>query len=286
MNLKAETGRDIRRKIYNKLALGMISVLGALAIMPMILIFVYILIEGIPALSLDFFLENPKPLGESGGGMANAIVGTVILVALSCLIGLPVGLGAGIFMAEYSYTKTSKLLRFTSDILTSVPSIIVGLFAYAVVVKPLKAYSAWAGGFALAVIMIPILARTTEEILKLIPHHIREAGLALGIPRWRVTMRIVFAGSFAGILTGIILSVARIAGETAPLLFTAFGNNFGFRGLGQPTASLPVQIYNYALSPYKEWHDQAWAASFILLVMVFIVNLLTRVVFKDQRGES
>ncbi len=286
MNLKAETGRDIRRKIYNKFALGAISVLGALAIMPMILIFVYILIEGIPALSLDFFLENPKPLGESGGGMANAIVGTVILVALSCLIGLPVGLGAGIFMAEYSYTKTSKLLRFTSDILTSVPSIIVGLFAYAVVVKPLKAYSAWAGGFALAVIMIPILARTTEEILKLIPHHIREAGLALGIPRWRVTMRIVFAGSFAGILTGIILSVARIAGETAPLLFTAFGNNFGFRGLGQPTASLPVQIYNYALSPYKEWHDQAWAASFILLVMVFIVNLLTRVVFKDQRGES
>ncbi len=286
MNLKAETGRDIRRKIYNKLALGMISVLGALAIVPMILIFVYILIEGIPALSLDFFLESPKPLGESGGGMANAIVGTVILVALSCLIGLPVGLGAGIFMAEYSYTKTSKLLRFTSDILTSVPSIIVGLFAYAVVVKPLKAYSAWAGGFALAVIMIPILARTTEEILKLIPHHIREAGLALGIPRWRVTMRIVFAGSFAGILTGIILSVARIAGETAPLLFTAFGNNFGFRGLGQPTASLPVQIYNYALSPYKEWHDQAWAASFILLVMVFIVNLLTRVVFKDQRGES
>ena len=278
--------RDRRRRFFNKFWLGVVSAAGLIAMTPLLVIFVYIIIKGMPALNIDFFLENPKPLGESGGGMANAIIGTSVLVGLACAMGIPVGIGSGIFMSEYNQSRLASVLRFTCDILTSVPSIIVGLFAYAVLVEPLKGYSAWAGGFALAVIMIPIVARTTEEILKLIPNHIREAGLALGLPRWRVTVKIVLRGSLAGVLTGVILAIARVAGETAPLLFTAFGNNFGFRGLGQPTASLPVQIYNYALSPYKEWHDQAWAASFVLLCMVFLVNLLSRIVFSSRGGRS
>jgi phosphate transport system permease protein len=215
-------------------------------------------------------------VGETGGGMGNAILGTIILVSLASAIGVPLGVAAGVYMAEYSYSKLSRWLRFGVDLLTSVPSIIVGLFAYAMVVLPMKRFSAHAGGFALAVIMIPTVARTTEELLKLVPTHLREAGLALGIPRWKVTLQVTLRTAWGGIMTGIMLALARAAGETAPLLITALNNKFWPRSLDQPISSVPVQIYTYAISPFEEWHQQAWAGAFLLVALVFALNLTTR----------
>lgn len=277
--------RDKSRKINSRIWLAVICVLAIVAILPLFFIFAYVVYQGGAGLSFDFFTQMPKPMGEAGGGMANAIVGSAILIALACLVGIPCGIGAGIYLAEYRSGLTNKFLRFATDLLTSVPSIIVGLFAYAVVVKPFQGYSALAGGFALAIIMIPIIARTTEEILKLMPDHIREAGLALGIPRWRVILRVVLPGSLGGVATGVILAIARIAGETAPLLFTSFSNNFGFRGLTQPTASLPVQIFNFATGQDDIWRQQAWTGALILVLFVFALNLITRLALaKAGRG--
>jgi phosphate transport system permease protein len=214
--------------------------------------------------------------------MANAIVGTGILVALASLIGIPVGIGAGVYLAEYGRGKLATLLRFAIDLLASVPSIIVGLFAYAMLVVPLKRFSALAGACALAVIMIPIVARTTEELLRLVPQHIREAGLGLGIPRWKVILRIVLRGSLGGIATGVMLAIARAAGETAPLLFTALNNQFWSHRLDEPIASLPMQIYTYAISPYDEWHRQAWGGALLLMIFVLGLNLGTRAILRRQ----
>ena len=268
--------RDGRRKVVNQLLLGALFLAALSAVAPLVNIFIFVIRKGAPALTWEFLTSLPQPVGEAGGGMGNAILGTIILVSLASAIGVPLGVAAGVYMAEYSYSKLSRWLRFGVDLLTSVPSIIVGLFAYAMVVLPMKRFSAHAGGFALAVIMIPTVARTTEELLKLVPTHLREAGLALGIPRWKVTLQVTLRTAWGGIMTGIMLALARAAGETAPLLITALNNKFWPRSLDQPISSVPVQIYTYAISPFEEWHQQAWAGAFLLVALVFALNLTTR----------
>ena len=274
--------RDRRRKLINYFWMTVLIVISFAAILPLVFIFAYAIYRGAPGLNLEFFTELPKPMGEVGGGMSNAITGSSILIALAGLIGIPWGIFVGVYLSEYKDGMTTRFLRFMTDLLTSVPSIIIGLFAYALLVVPMKGYSAYAGSFALAIIMVPIVARTTEEILKRLPVHIREAGLALGLPRWKVIMRIVLPGSMSGVLTGIILAVARIAGETAPLLFTAFSNNFGFRGLSQPIASLPVQIFNFATSHDEVWRQKAWTGALVLVIFVFFLNLTTRLLLSRR----
>jgi phosphate transport system permease protein len=280
------TIRDRRRRIVNRICLGMLGGLSLVAIAPLFFVFAYLIFRGWAGLSWDFFTEVPKPVGELGGGMANAIVGSAILLALASIVGVPWGIAAGIYLAEYRDGKTAAALRFSIDLLTSVPSIVIGIFAYGLIVAPLRGYSAYAGAAALAFIMVPIVARTTEEILKLLPQHVREAGLALGLPRWKVIMRVVLPGCMGGVLTGIMLASARVAGETAPLLFTAFSNNFGFRGLGNPTASLPVQIYTFAISHDDHWRQMAWTGALVLVVFVFVLNLSTRWLLARSQGRG
>ena len=257
--------------------LTLIWVAAAVALIPLALVFAWILGAGLPAVSWDFFTQIPAPLGQSGGGMANALIGTLTLVGLASCVGVPLGILCGMLLSEYAESKLARITRFTLDLLTSVPSIVIGLFIYALLVVPMRGFSAWAGAAALAIIMLPIIGKTTEEVLKLVPDNIREAGLALGISRWRVIMSIVLKGSSGAVATGVILAVARAAGESAPLLFTAFSNQFWPSGLGQPTPSLPVQIYVYAISPYAEWHQLAWAGALVLVSVVFVLNLSTRI---------
>ncbi len=253
-----------------------------LAIVPLLFVFYYVLSKGLPGVSLDFFTSLPAPVGQAGGGMANAISGSLTIVALAALVGVPVGVLTGVFLSEFGEGKLAKLLRFVVDLMTSVPSIIVGLFVYAIIVVPMNGFSAWAGSVALAIIMFPIIAKTTEEVLKLIPGHIREAGLALGLPRWKVIISIVLKGSAGPVATGVILAVARVMGETAPLLFTAFGNSFWADSPNQPTATLPVAIYQYAISPFKQWHEQAWAGALVLVMIVFFANMITRLIMRGS----
>jgi phosphate transport system permease protein len=275
---------DFRRKWINRAMVLVLAGAALLAVVPLLQIFLYVVTQGISSLNWAFFTELPKPVGETGGGIANAIVGSLMLIALASVVGIPWGIAAGVYLSEYGRGKLAETLRFMIDMLASIPSIIIGLFAYAMLVVPLKHFSALAGGLALAVIMIPVVARTTEELLKLVPTHIREAGLGLGLPRWKVTLRIVLRGSLGGITTGIMLAVARVAGETAPLLFTALNNRFWSTRLDQPIASLPVQIYTYAVSPYEDWHRQAWAAALLLVVFVLALNLTTRFALRRQMG--
>jgi phosphate transport system permease protein len=273
---------DFRRKIINRFFMLLLVLACIVAIVPLLSVFVYVFQQGFPALNWAFFTNLPAPVGEAGGGMGNAVLGTLVLVGMAAVVGVPIGISAGIYLSEYGIGKIATSLRFTIDLLASVPSIIIGLFAYALLVIPLKGFSAYAGSAALAVIMIPTIARSTEELLKLVPVHIREAGLALGIPRWKVIVRIVLRGSRSGIATGVMLSVARAAGETAPLLFTALNSRFWPSGLRAPIASLPVQIYTYAISPYDDWHHQAWAGALLLVGCVFIFNLLTRLALRGS----
>jgi phosphate transport system permease protein len=272
--------KDFQRKVVNQLMRLLLLFAALAAIAPLVSVFVYVIKQGWPALNLNFLLELPKPMGEVGGGIANALVGSFTLILLASLAGIPIGIGAGLFLSEYPSSKLAFTLRFSIDLLASTPSIIIGLFAYAMIVLPMGRFSALAGAFALSIIMIPTIARTTEELLKLVPVHLREAGLALGIPRWKVILRVVLRGSMGGILTGIMLSIARAAGETAPLLLTSLNNQFWSKGLDQPTASLPVQLYNYAVSPYDDSHRQAWAAALLLVLFVFTLNLSTRLAIK------
>jgi phosphate transport system permease protein len=254
-----------------------VATLCAIAVLiPLILIFADLLSKGASSVNFAFFTQLPKPVGEAGGGMANAIVGTLVLIGLASLIGLPIGVLAGVYLAEYGHGRFGWCVRFAADVLTGVPSIVVGIYAYTLLVLPLHSFSAYAGGWALAVIMLPIVARTTEEMVKLVPGSLREAALALGVPAWRMIIRVVLRTARGGIITGIMLAIARIAGETAPLLFTAFGNQFWQRGLSGPIASLPVQIYAYAISPFDDWHRQAWAGALVLLGLVFITSLSVR----------
>jgi phosphate transport system permease protein len=235
----------------------------------------YIAYRGIGAISFRFLVETPKPVGE-GGGIGNAILGSLILLASASVVGMPFGIATGIYLAEYGAGRFAGLVRFLTDTLTGIPSILVGVFVYTIIVLPMKQFSALAGGVALAVIMIPIVARTTEEMIRLVPANLREGALALGAPQWRVTLGVVLPAAASGIVTGAMLAVARVSGETAPLLFTAFGSRFFNVYLDQPMASLTVQIYNYAISPYDEWHAQAWAATLILMTLILVINITVR----------
>jgi phosphate transport system permease protein len=271
-----------RRKKVNRLM--HIVLLGAAicALLPLMSVFLYVLVQGLPGLHLAFLTELPKPVGELGGGMGNAILGTITLVTIAAMIGIPWGIGAGLYLSEYREGRLSTVVRFCTDMLNSIPSIIVGLFVYAILVVPMKRFSALAGGLALGILMVPTVTRSVEELLKLVPVHVREAGLALGLPRWKVILYIVLKGSTKAITTGAMLAVARVAGETAPLLFTAFGNQFWQTHLDQPVSSLPVQIYNYAISPYEDWQNQAWSGALVLVMLVFFMNLLVRLLIQTD----
>jgi phosphate transport system permease protein len=271
-----------RRKVTDYAVRGACVGATVLAIVPLAMVLYYVTVRGIGGINLDFFTELPRPVGESGGGMANAVVGTLKLVGLACVFGIPPGVLAGVYLAEFGTTRFGNAVRFCADVMAGVPSITVGLFVYALLVLKTKQFSAIAGGIALAVLMLPTVTRTTEELLKLVPESLREAALGLGVPKWRATLRVVLRTAAPGIATGIMLAVARVAGETAPLLFTAFSNRFWSDGLNEPTASLPVQIYTYAVSPYEDWHRQAWAAALVLVALVLILNVTARVLVRHR----
>ena len=266
----------LRRKWVNRLMLGLSCTAAGIAILMLGLILGYTLARGITALNLDFLTQAAAPVGEAGGGMRNEIFGTLILVGLGSVIAIPIGLMAGMFLAEFANPKVAAAVRFAADILAGVPSIVVGVLAYAILVQPMHSYSAISAGVALAIIMIPVIARTAEEAMKLVPNSMREAALALGITRWRAVIGVVIPGAMTGIITGIMLGLARIAGETAPLLFTALGSQFGFQGLLNPIGALPLQIYHYALSPYPDWQQQAWAGAFLLIMLVLGISIIVR----------
>ena len=262
---------------------GAVSVLAVLAtlvvITPLVAILFDLLKQGVTSLNWDFFTKIPVPVGEKGGGMENAIVGSGVVLALASLIGIPLGIGAGIYLAEYaSNTRMGNLVRFTADVLNGVPSIVMGIAIYALIVMPQKHFSALAGGVVLGVMMVPTVTRTTEEMLRMVPHAIREAALGLGVPAWRSVLTITLRTASAGIVTGCMLAFARVAGETAPLLFTALGNDFRSTSINEPIAALPLQIYVYALSPYDEWHRLAWAGSLVLIVLIIVSVALVRYV--------
>jgi phosphate transport system permease protein len=246
-----------------------------LAVGALLIILFYIAYRGIGSINLQFLIDRPRPVGE-GGGIGNAILGSLVLLLISSAFGLPLGICVGIYLSEIGKGRLGGVVRFIVDTLTGIPSIVTGVFVYAIVVLPMKHFSAMAGGVALALIMIPIVARTTEEMLKLVPHSMREGALALGAPQWRVTLGVVVPAAGPGIATGAMLAIARVSGETAPLLFTAFGSRFFPESLNEPIASLTVQIYNYAISPYDEWHAQAWAATLVLMTLVLGINIMVR----------
>jgi phosphate transport system permease protein len=255
------------------------------ALTPLFMIFFYTLMQGITAINLDFFTQMPKPVGEAGGGMANALAGTGMLIGLGALIGLPIGIMSGVYLAEYGDNPFGSVVRFLADVMSGVPSIVVGVVAYILVVIPMKHFSMLAGGVALGIIMIPTVTRTTEEMIRLVPHSYREAGLALGIPQWKTTLRIILPTALKGITTGILLAVARAAGETAPLLFTALGNRFWSTSLTDPVASLTVFIFDYAKAPFDDWNRQAWAAALVLITLIFLLNLIFRIVTRGRYAE-
>ncbi|HVP38989.1 MAG TPA: phosphate ABC transporter permease PstA [Candidatus Saccharimonadales bacterium] len=255
-----------------------------LALVPLISILAFIVSQGARAINLDFFIRLPKPVGEAGGGMANAILGTLELVGLACVLGLPVGILGGAFLSEYGNSPLAPAARFTADVLSGVPSIVVGVFVFALVVRPMHGFSAFAGGVALAILMVPTVMRTTEELMRLVPGSLREAALALGVSHWRTVLLVVLQNARGGIVMGVMLAIARIAGETAPLLFTALGNRFWSFELNQPIAALPMQIFTYAISPFDDWHRQAWAGALVLVVLVLAVNLVARVAVRQRVG--
>jgi phosphate transport system permease protein len=267
--------QNSRRLLMNRVMTTLTAICTVLTVAVLILILGYIAYRGITAINWQFLTDTPKPVGE-GGGIGNAIVGSFVLILLACVIGLPIGIAAGVYLAEFGMGWFGSIVRFVTDTLTGVPSIIVGVFVYAIIVLPQKHFSTLAGAVALALIMIPIVARTTEEMIRLVPVSLREGALALGAPQWKVTLGVVIPAAASGIATGAMLAVARVSGETAPLLFTAFGSRFFNVYLDQPMASMPVQIYNYAISPYDEWHAQAWAATLVLMTLILTINIIVR----------
>jgi phosphate transport system permease protein len=279
-----KNGYTRRRKIVSKIAEVLCAAAVVAALLPLAFILFYVIREGAGALNLAFFTQMPKPVGEVGGGMANAIVGTLILIGIAGLFAIPVGCICGIHLSEYPDTKFSSIVRFSADVLNGVPSIVVGIFAYGILVLPVKRFSAIAGGVALGLLMLPIVVRTTEELLRLVPAGLREGALALGATRTRAVFGVIVPAAFPGILTGILVALARVAGETAPLLFTAFNNRFWSTNLGQPIASLTVQVFTYAISPYEDWHRQAWAGAFLLVMIILLLSIAAR--FAVRRLES
>ena len=257
-----------------------------LALVPLAFILFFVVSQGAQALNLEFFTNNPTPVGEPGGGMGNAIVGTLMLAGLGSLFAIPVGILSGVYMSEYAGTRTAAAVRFAADTLNGVPSIVIGVFVYGIAVLPFKQFSAIAGGLALGIMMIPIIARTTEELLLLVPSTMREGALALGATRARAVFSVVLPAAAPGIVTGVVLALARIAGETAPLLFTSFNNRYFTTSLTQPISSLTVQVYTYAISPYEDWHRQAWAGALVLVMIVLVCSLLARAATRRLEGMS
>ncbi len=271
-----------RRKLTDWLVRSACALAAGIALVPLALVLYYVTARGLGGLSWDFLTKLPTPVGEPHGGMANAIVGSLEMVGLAGLFGIPPGILAGIYLAEFGDNRLASAVRFAADVMSGIPSITVGMFVYAVVVLANKQFSAVAGAIALAVLMLPTVTRTTEELLRLVPTTLREAALGLGVSRWRATLGVVLRTAAPGIATGVMLAVARVAGETAPLLFTALNNRFWPQGLMEPTASLPVQIYTYAISPFPEWHEQAWAAALVLVVLILLLNVTARLVVRNR----
>ena len=270
---------QLRRQITDRFFTGLAAGLSVVVIGALVAILAYLVLRGAGSLNWAFFTQIQKPVGESGGGMANGIVGSIMILVIASCMGVPVGIGAGVYLAEFGRGRLGKLVRFTADVLNGVPSIVIGMVAWGLVVVQQKHFSAFAGGVALAIMMIPTVTRATEEMLLLVPQSVREAAFGLGIPQWRTTLSITLPSARAGILTGVMLAFARIAGETAPLLFTAFGNQFWNLSPSQPIAAMPLQIYTYALSPYDEWHRQAWAGALVLVLLIVGTTTLVRFVF-------
>ena len=273
---------SLRRRVVDRLMTGLAILTVVLVLAPLIAIFAYLVIKGIGSVNLAFLTQTPKPVGEEGGGMANAIVGSALILGIASLIGVPFGIGAGIYLAEYGRDRYGDFVRFVSDVLNGVPSIVIGIVAYAIVVVRQKHFSALAGGVALAIMMVPTIARTTEQMLLLVPQSIREAAYGLGVSHWRTTLSVTLRTAASGVITGVMLAFARVAGETAPLLFTSLGNQFWNVKIEQPTAALSLQIYTYALSPFDDWHRQAWAGALVLIVL--IVSAVGAVRYVVRRG--
>jgi phosphate transport system permease protein len=271
-------GRLRWRKFVSNFMLAMTGVCAVVSVLVLFFILGYLLFNGGTSINWDFFTKLPKPVGETGGGMANAIVGSGKILLLASLMGVPIGFLGGIYLAEFSGKGMASVVRYAADLLNGVPSIVIGIFAYSLVVLPFKHFSAYAGAFALGMMMIPITLRSTEEFLKSVPRMLREGAMALGASKWKTIATVIVPAAYRGIMTAILLALARVAGETAPLLFTAFGNRFESHGWSQPTATLPVMIYTYAVSPYDDWHRQAWAAGLVLLGLVLIINIMARTI--------
>jgi phosphate transport system permease protein len=273
--------RTLRRLVSNAMV-GLMVLAVVVALLPLFFILFDLVIQGAGSLSLDFFTKTPAPAGEVGGGVAHAIVGTLIIVGAACLIGLPIGIGAGIYCAEYPGSRLTWVTRFVADVLNGTPSIVVGVFAWAWIVATQKHFSALAGSAALAMLMIPMVLRTTEEMINLVPNSLREAALALGYPRWRTSLSVVVRTTLPGIVTGSLLAVSRIAGETAPLLFTALGSQYLSFNIDQPMAALPLTVFTYATGPYDEWHRYAWAAALVLILVVFVLSVGARLAIRRR----
>lgn len=279
--VKRPSAGMVRRQVMDRTMGALLCLAALIALTPLVLVIGFILANGLSGLSLDLLTQLPKPVGELGGGMANALLGTLVLITLASLLGVPVGVLAGIYLSELGNNRVATGLRFLTDVLTGVPSIIIGIVAYTLIVVPMHSFSALAGGVALALIVIPVVTRTTEEALRRVPRSLREASLGLGVAEWKTTLLVVVPSGMGGIVTGIMLAVARISGETAPLLFTAFGSRFWPDGLTKPIAAAPLQIFQYAVAPYKDWHSQAWAAAFVLMVLILGLNIGVRVLTRS-----
>jgi phosphate transport system permease protein len=274
--MRLRRASSTRRKATNAVMLALTGIATLLAVVPLVWIIGYVALEGGRFLSLDFFTQLPTPVGVPGGGIVNAIVGSAIVVGIACLIAIPISIVAALYVADHPYTPLGIAVRFGTDVLSGIPSIVMGIFAYTVIVLPQKHFSAFSGGFALAVIMTPIVLRTTEEMLKLVPRNLREGALALGAPEWKTSLQVLLPAALNGVVTGIMLGIARVAGEAAPMIFTAFGNPFFSTDPDQPMATLPHMIFVYAISPYKDWHDKAWTTALVLIAFVLGLNVLAR----------
>ncbi|HEV7366878.1 MAG TPA: phosphate ABC transporter permease PstA [Gemmatimonadales bacterium] len=274
--------RRVLRRAFSNFMVGLMIGAVIVALIPLFFILLNLVLKGAGSLSLDFFTKTPAPAGETGGGVVHALVGTLLIVGTASLIGLPIGIGAGIYCAEYPTNRLTWITRFVADVMNGTPSIVVGVFAWAWIVARQKHFSALAGSVALALLMIPMVMRTTEEMIKLVPNSLREAALALGYPRWRTSLSVVIRTTLPGIMTGALLAIARIAGETAPLLFTALGSQYLSFNLNQPMAALPLTVFNYATGPYEEWHQYAWASALVLIMVVFVLSLGARLAIRRR----
>jgi len=272
-----------RRKLVSLMFTGTAAIFSVIVIVPLVAVFAYLVYKGVGSINYEFLTNTPRPVGEAGGGMANAIVGSAFILLIGSILGIPLGIGTGIYLSEFGRGRYAQIVRFTADVLNGVPSIVIGIAVYALVVLKQGHFSALSGGVALGIMMVPTVARTTEEMLMMVPNSIREAALGLGVPQWRSTVSVVLRTAASGVITGVMLAFARVAGETAPLIFTAFGNQFWNFKPNQPTAALPLQIYTYAISPFDEWHRQAWAGALVLIVLIVVAVSLVRIAARRGR---